>query len=132
MGAMKTSPLPRFAWLQTRALWLVLALSVTGLVAPAHALRIKEVASVQGVRSNQLSGYGLVVGLDGTGDQSTQMPFTAQAMANYLQPCKAREGRGLHGTHCGVPPGRQRGEKSVLLPPYCRCSPPVCAGRRGQ
>ena len=85
MGAMKTLPLPRFAWLQTRALWLVLALSVTGLVAPAHALRIKEVASVQGVRSNQLSGYGLVVGLDGTGDQSTQMPFTAQAMANYLQ-----------------------------------------------
>ena len=52
---------------------------------PAHALRIKEIASVQGVRSNQLSGYGLVVGLDGTGDQSTQMPFTAQAMANYLQ-----------------------------------------------
>ena len=53
--------------------------------APAQALRIKEVAAVQGVRSNQLSGYGLVVGLDGTGDQSTQMPFTAQAMSNYLQ-----------------------------------------------
>jgi len=52
---------------------------------PAHAVRIKEIAAVQGVRSNQLSGYGLVVGLDGTGDQSSQMPFTAQAMANYLQ-----------------------------------------------
>ncbi len=52
---------------------------------PAHALRIKEVAAVQGVRSNQLTGYGLVVGLDGTGDQTTQMPFTTQAMANYLQ-----------------------------------------------
>jgi len=56
-----------------------------GLCAPAQALRIKEVAAVQGVRSNQLSGYGLVVGLDGTGDQSTQMPYTAQAMGNYLQ-----------------------------------------------
>ena len=39
--------------------------------APAQAARIKEVASVQGVRTNQLVGYGLVVGLDGTGDQTT-------------------------------------------------------------
>lgn len=52
---------------------------------PAHALRIKEVAAVQGVRSNQLSGYGLVVGLDGTGDQTTQMPYTTQSVQNYLQ-----------------------------------------------
>jgi len=52
---------------------------------PVHAMRVKEIAAVQGVRSNQLSGYGLVVGLDGTGDQSAQMPVTAQAMANYLQ-----------------------------------------------
>ena len=52
---------------------------------PAHAARIKEVASVQGVRSNQLAGYGLVVGLDGTGDQTTQMPYTSQGMSNYLQ-----------------------------------------------
>ena len=52
---------------------------------PAQALRIKEVAAVQGVRSNQLSGYGLVVGLDGTGDQTTQMPMTTQAVQNYLQ-----------------------------------------------
>jgi flagellar P-ring protein precursor FlgI len=37
------------------------------------------------VRSNQLTGYGLVVGLDGTGDQTTQMPYTAQSMQNYLQ-----------------------------------------------
>ena len=50
-----------------------------------NALRIKEVAAVQGVRSNQLTGYGLVVGLDGTGDQTTQMPYTTQAMSNYLQ-----------------------------------------------
>ena len=40
--------------------------------APARAERIKDLASVQGVRSNQLLGYGLVVGLDGSGDQTTQ------------------------------------------------------------
>ncbi len=68
-----------------RALWLVLAVVAGAMAAPAHALRIKEVAAVQGVRSNQLTGYGLVVGLDGTGDQTTQMPYTTQAMTNYLQ-----------------------------------------------
>lgn len=51
----------------------------------AHAMRIKEVASVEGVRSNQLTGFGLVVGLDGTGDQTTQMPYTTQGLSNYLQ-----------------------------------------------
>jgi flagellar P-ring protein precursor FlgI len=40
---------------------------------------------VQGVRSNQLTGYGLVVGLDGTGDQTTQAPFTAQSLGQLLQ-----------------------------------------------
>jgi len=55
------------------------------LFGPAHAVRIKELAAVQGVRSNQLTGYGLVVGLDGTGDQTTQMPYTTQSVANYLQ-----------------------------------------------
>jgi flagellar P-ring protein precursor FlgI len=37
------------------------------------------------VRSNQLTGFGLIVGLDGTGDQTTQMPYTTQGLANYLQ-----------------------------------------------
>lgn len=64
---------------------LVALATAVGMAAPVQALRLKEIAAVQGVRSNQLSGYGLVVGLDGTGDQSTQMPFTAQAMSNYLQ-----------------------------------------------
>lgn len=82
---MKTLHSARFAWLQAHAFALALGLAACAAALPAHALRIKEVAAVQGVRSNQLSGYGLVVGLDGTGDQSTQMPFTAQAMANYLQ-----------------------------------------------
>ncbi len=68
-----------------RALWLLLAVVAGIAAAPAHALRIKEIAAVQGVRSNQLTGYGLVVGLDGTGDQTTQMPYTTQAMTNYLQ-----------------------------------------------
>jgi flagellar P-ring protein FlgI len=53
--------------------------------AAAQSIRIKEIAAVQGVRSNQLTGYGLVVGLDGTGDQTTQMPYTAQSLNNYLQ-----------------------------------------------
>ena len=52
---------------------------------PAQAARIKELASVQGVRSNALSGYGLVVGLDGTGDQTTSAPFTTQSMTALLQ-----------------------------------------------
>ncbi|WP_084236194.1 flagellar basal body P-ring protein FlgI [Hydrogenophaga taeniospiralis] len=56
-----------------------------GWPAPAQAIRIKEIAAVQGVRSNQLTGFGLVVGLDGTGDQTTQMPYTAQGLNNYLQ-----------------------------------------------
>lgn len=51
----------------------------------AQAMRIKEVASIEGVRSNQLTGFGLVVGLDGTGDQTTQMPYTTQGLNNYLQ-----------------------------------------------
>lgn len=51
---------------------------------PAMADRIKDLTSVQGVRNNQLVGYGLVVGLDGTGDQTTQTPFTTQSIINML------------------------------------------------
>ena len=68
-----------------RILWPLLVMAMLSAAWPAHALRVKEVAAVQGVRSNQLTGYGLVVGLDGTGDQTTQMPYTTQAMQNYLQ-----------------------------------------------
>src|SRR5512140_1820357 len=50
----------------------------------AHAERIKDLASIGGVRNNQLVGYGLVVGLDGSGDQTTQTPFTVQSIANML------------------------------------------------
>ncbi|GAP33757.1 flagellar basal body P-ring protein FlgI [Piscinibacter sakaiensis] len=53
--------------------------------APAQAARIKEVAAIQGVRNNALTGYGLVVGLDGTGDQTTSAPFTTQSLQAMLQ-----------------------------------------------
>lgn len=51
----------------------------------AQAERIKDLASVQGVRPNQLIGYGLVVGLDGSGDQTTQTPFTTQTLQSMLK-----------------------------------------------
>jgi flagellar P-ring protein precursor FlgI len=50
----------------------------------SRAERVKDIASVQGVRPNQLMGYGLVVGLDGTGDQTSQAPFTIQSIKNML------------------------------------------------
>ncbi|ACC72125.1 flagellar basal body P-ring protein FlgI [Paraburkholderia phymatum] len=50
----------------------------------AHAERLKDLVQIQGVRDNPLIGYGLVVGLDGTGDQTTQTPFTTQTLANML------------------------------------------------
>ena len=50
----------------------------------AHAERVKDLASVAGVRSNPLVGYGLVVGLDGTGDQTSQAPFTVQSLKAML------------------------------------------------
>jgi flagellar P-ring protein precursor FlgI len=59
------------------ALFLLLAVT-------ARAERVKDLASVQGVRNNQLIGYGLVVGLDGTGDQTSQTPFTLQSIKNML------------------------------------------------
>ena len=52
--------------------------------AAAGADRIKDLANIQGVRPNQLIGYGLVVGLDGSGDQTTQTPFTVQSLQAML------------------------------------------------
>ena len=84
--------------------------------APAHAMRLKEVASVQGVRSNQLIGYGLVVGLDGTGDQTTSAPFTQQSINALLQQMGV-----------SVPPGTTMQLKNVAavmvtaqLPPFAQ------------
>lgn len=51
----------------------------------AQAERVKDLAGIAGIRSNQLIGYGLVVGLDGSGDQVNQTPFTTQSFANMLR-----------------------------------------------
>ncbi|WP_326489824.1 flagellar basal body P-ring protein FlgI [Paraburkholderia sp. HP33-1] len=68
-----------------RALMFVaLACAALPAATPAHAERLKDLVQIQGVRDNPLIGYGLVVGLDGTGDQTTQTPFTTQTLANML------------------------------------------------
>ena len=95
---------------------LLLASAALWWPAPAHAMRLKEVASVQGVRSNQLIGYGLVVGLDGTGDQTTSAPFTQQSINALLQQMGV-----------SVPPGTSMQLKNVAavmvtaqLPPFAQ------------
>ncbi len=91
------------------------ALSAT-FVLPAHAERVKDLATIQGVRNNQLSGYGIVVGLDGSGDQTTQTPFTVQSIASML---------GQMGIN--LPPGQQLQLRNVaavmvtaVLPPFAQ------------
>ncbi len=61
---------------------ILIVLFVSGVV---NAERIKDISSFAGVRSNQLLGYGLVVGLDGTGDQTSQTPFTIQSLKSFLK-----------------------------------------------
>jgi flagellar P-ring protein precursor FlgI len=99
-----------------KMVWLVLAANCTLFPAHSSAERIKDLASVQGVRHNQLIGYGLVVGLDGSGDQTTQTPFTVQSIINML-------------SNLGVtlPPGTSLQLKNVAavmvtanLPPFAR------------
>jgi flagellar P-ring protein precursor FlgI len=63
---------------------LLLATLMVAMPLAGHAERIKDLASIQGVRDNQLLGYGLVVGLDGSGDQTTQTPFTIQSITSML------------------------------------------------
>ena len=94
----------------------VLASAALWWPASSHAMRLKEVASVQGVRNNQLVGYGLVVGLDGTGDQTTSTPFTTQSLAAMLQQMGVT-----------VPPGTNMQLKNVAavmvtaqLPPFAQ------------
>lgn len=70
---------------RSAAAWLLLAALVLVAAPAASEVRVKDVAHVQGVRDNSLYGYGLVVGLNGTGDKSTASPFTPQAIASMLQ-----------------------------------------------
>ncbi len=97
-----------------KVLILLVALGLT--VFDAQAERIKDIASVAGVRDNQLVGYGLVVGLDGTGDQTTSTPFTVQSLASML---------GQLGVN--LPPGLSLQLKNVAavmvtgtLPPFAK------------
>lgn len=94
------------------------ALVVVAVLAVPHAKaeRIKDLASIQGVRDNPLIGYGLMVGLDGSGDQTMQTPFTTQSLNNML---------GQLGVT--VPPGTNMQLKNVaavmvtaVLPPFVR------------
>lgn len=96
-------------------------LAVALLAAPAQAERVKDLADVAGVRGNPLVGYGLVVGLDGTGDQTTQAPFTVQSLKAML-------------TQLGVtlPPGVNPQLKNVAavavhaeLPPFAKPGQPI-------
>lgn len=70
--------------LSLKHFFLMLLLAGAFLTEQAYADRVKDLASVAGVRNNQLVGYGLVVGLNGTGDQTTQAPFTVQGIVNML------------------------------------------------
>jgi flagellar P-ring protein precursor FlgI len=81
----RIEPMHRHPTLTTllTALSLVLATSLL-MSPPVRAERIKDMAQIQGVRTNQLIGYGLVVGLDSTGDQTSQAPFTVQSLNNML------------------------------------------------
>jgi flagellar P-ring protein precursor FlgI len=96
---------------------LLIALVVTlGAAGTVRAERIKDLASVQGVRMNQLIGYGIVVGLDGSGDQTTQTPFTVQSLTSML---------GQLGVN--LPPGTNLQLKNVAavmltaqLPPFAQ------------
>lgn len=65
---------------------MIILCAMTGLLLapPLRAERIRDLTTVLGVRENALIGYGLVVGLDGTGDQTTQTPFTTQSLRNML------------------------------------------------
>jgi flagellar P-ring protein FlgI len=67
-----------------RVLLLIVLGALVALSVSARAERIKDLANLSGARSNQLIGYGLVVGLDGTGDQTTQTPFTTQSLQSML------------------------------------------------
>ena len=96
--------------------YLIACLATLLLSGFAQAERLKDLASIQGVRSNQLIGYGLVVGLNGSGDQTTQTPFTVQTFNNMLAQFGIK-----------VPPGGNVQLKNVAavsihadLPPFAR------------
>lgn len=90
-----------------KKLLLVLTL-LAGLIAPAWADRVKDLASVAAGRTNQLIGYGLVVGLQGTGD-GTDVSFTAQSLRAML----LRMGVSLDGPLSDFEQAAQRGRIDI-------------------
>jgi len=101
-------------WIERLAAAIVVLLAAA--LVEARAERVKDIASFQGARANQLVGYGLVVGLDGSGDQTTQTPFTVQSVVSML---------GQMGVN--LPPGVSLQLKNVAavmvtaqLPPFAR------------
>jgi flagellar P-ring protein precursor FlgI len=75
-----------YRWIQTTIRFgLACLILLPCMTQPSYAERIKDLASIQGVRGNQLIGYGLVVGLDRTGDQTQQTPFTVQSIISMMQ-----------------------------------------------
>jgi flagellar P-ring protein precursor FlgI len=77
-----SSPVRRLHALAAAAL---AALALLLPAAPAAQVRIKDIADVEGVRDNQLVGYGLVVGLNGTGDRLRSSAFTRQSLIGVLE-----------------------------------------------
>jgi len=70
------------------SVWLVAALALSPLVLPMPAsaqARIRDVVDVEGVRQNDLVGYGIVVGLNGTGDSVRNSPFTEDSLTHMLE-----------------------------------------------
>ena len=101
--------------------WLLLAVALVLLSIPgeSRADRIKDVASVAGVRNNQLVGYGLVVGLDGTGDQTAQARFT---VADPGQPAGAT-GHQPAGRHQPAAEQYRRGRGACRSAGLCQARP---------
>ena len=71
------------AYRMIKKIWIIFFLGVI-LFSTAHAARIKDLAAIKGIRSNQLTGYGLIVGLNGTGDKDG-VSFTKQTLANMME-----------------------------------------------
>lgn len=94
----------------------ILALLIGLIAAPssAHAERVGDLVTIQGAPSNQLVGYGLVVGLPGTGDQTTQVPYTQQALTNML----SHEGITLPKTAFMQPNDVASVMVTAVAPPY--------------
>jgi len=62
----------------------IASLTFFGVINYAYGARIKDIASIKGIRTNQLAGYGIIIGLDGTGDKSGS-DFTTQGLANMME-----------------------------------------------